>query len=100
VYTLDRQDVPPDFLASQFEQSLRQQGFDAAALVMNGGLGAGTSVVPGFWARFVMAEGVGVWMMELTHVLTYFMDLYTNDRANDLNTFDNMDCSCGTHPTA
>jgi PASTA domain len=100
VYTLDRQDVPPGFLASQFEQSLRDQGFDAAALVMNGGFGAGTSQFPGFWARFAMVEGVGVWMMELTHVLTYFADLYTNDRAHDLNTFDNMDCSCGTHPTA
>jgi hypothetical protein len=100
VYTLDRKDVPPDFLASTFEQSFRDQRFDAAALVMNGGQGAGTSTAPGFWARFAMAEGVGVWMMELTHVLALYMDLYTNDRANDLNSYDNMDCSCGTHPTA
>jgi hypothetical protein len=100
VYTLDRKDVPPDFLASEFEQSFRDQRFDAAALVMNGGPSTGTSSAPGFWARFAMVEGVGVWMMELTHVLTSYMDLYTNDTPNDLNTFDNMDCSCGTHPTA
>jgi hypothetical protein len=100
MYTLDRRDVPPDFLASQFEQSFRDQGFDAAALVMNGGQGAGTSTAPGYWARFAMAEGVGVWAMELTHVLCLYMDLYTNDRPHDLNNYDNMDCSCGTHPTA
>jgi hypothetical protein len=47
-----------------------------------------------------MDEGVGVWAMELTHVIAEYMDLYTNDRANDLNNFDNMDCACGTHPTA
>ena len=47
-----------------------------------------------------MAEGVGVWAMELTHVLCLYMDLYTNDRPNYLNNYDNMDCSCGTHPTA
>ena len=100
VYTFDQRDVPPDFLASQFEQLYRDQGFDAAALVMNGGPNTGQGSAPGFWARFAMVEGVGVWMMELTHVLCWYMDLYTNDRANDLNSFDNMDCSCGTHPTA
>jgi hypothetical protein len=47
-----------------------------------------------------MAEGVGVWAMELTHAIAGYADLYTNDRANDLNGFDNMDCACGTHPTA
>ena len=67
---------------------------------MLGGVNAGQGDGGGFWARFVMAEGVGVWAMELTHVLAYYMDLYTNDPANDLNTFDNMDCACGTHPTA
>ena len=100
VYTLDRKDVPPDFLASTFEQKFRDQRFDAAALVMNGGPSTGTASTPGYWARFAMVEGVGVWMMELTHVLTWYMDLYTNDRGHDLNNFDNMDCSCGTHPTA
>ena len=63
---------------------------------MLGGRGAGQGDAGQFWARFVMAEGVGVWVMELTHVLAYYMDLYTNDRANESNTFDNMDCSCGT----
>ncbi len=92
--------VPVDALAGQYEQSLRNQGFDAAAIVMLGGVGAGTSQLAGFWARFVMVEGVGVWAMEFTHVLAGYADLYTNDRPEDLNSFDNMDCSCGTHPTA
>jgi hypothetical protein len=100
VVQVNQKDVSPSFLAPQFEQPLRGQGFDAGALVMLGGRGAGQGDAGKFWARFVMAEGVGVWAMELTHVLAYYMDLYTNDRANDLNTFDNMDCSCGTHPTA
>jgi hypothetical protein len=98
--TVDREDVPVGFLDGQLGQTLRNQGFDAAAMVMLGGTGAGSSILLGFWARFVMAEGVGVWAMELTHVIAGYADLYTNDRANDLNTFDNMDCSCGTHPTA
>jgi hypothetical protein len=100
VYTLDQEKVYPSSLASIFEQQFRDEGFDAAALVMNGGPNTGTSDTPGFWARFAMVEGVGVWMMELTHVLTDYMDLYTNDRPHDLNNFDNMDCACGTHPTA
>ena len=77
VYAFDQRDVPPDFLASQFEQLYRDQGFDAAALVMNGGPNTGQGSAPGFWARFAMVEGVGVWMMELTHVLCWYMDLYT-----------------------
>jgi outer membrane protein assembly factor BamB len=93
-------DVPPSFLASRFEEQLRHDGFDAGALVMLGGQGAGQGEAGKFWARFAMAEGVGVWAMELTHVLSYYMDLYTNDRANDLNNFDNMDLSGGMHPTA
>jgi hypothetical protein len=98
---LDRQDVPPNALDGKLGAQLHAQGFDAAALVMLGGVGAGqASGLPGYWARFVMVEGVGVWAMELTHAIAGYADLYTNDRANDLNGFDNMDCACGTHPTA
>ncbi len=60
--TIDRQDVLPPALDAQLGPSLHAQGFDAAALVMLGGLGAGTSA--GFWVRFVMVEEVGVWAME------------------------------------
>jgi hypothetical protein len=96
------EDVPPSFLAGEYEQSLRAQGFDAAALVfLRSGPGAGQAQgLFAYWARFAMAEGVGVWAMELTHVLTGYADLYTDDTANDLGAFDNMDCACGTHPTA
>ena len=72
--TVDAQDVPANALEGQLGSTLRDQGFDAAAIVMLGGPGAGTNA--GFWSRFVMAEGVGVWAMELIHGLTGFGDLY------------------------
>jgi hypothetical protein len=102
VHTLDRKDVPPSFLASTYEQSLRNQGFDAAALVMIGhpGAGQGDLGVGAYWARFVMEEGVGVWAMELTHVLAGFADIYSNSVPHDLGSYDNMACNCGTHPSA
>jgi PASTA domain len=100
IYPLHQQDVPVDFLASELEQKLRNDHCDAAVLVMLGGFSTGSADVPGFWARVAMVEGVGVWAMEITHAIAGYADLYTNDRTNDLNSFDNMDCSCGTHPTA
>jgi hypothetical protein len=58
---IDQQDVPPTILEGQLGAQLRDQGFTAAAVVMLGGPGAGTAQLGGFWARFVMLEGVGVW---------------------------------------
>ena len=101
VVNLARKDVPPDFLASQLEAQLRSEKFDAAALVMLGNPPVGQAAgIFQYWVRFSIAERVGVWAMELTHLLTGYWDLYTNDTANDLNAYDNMDCACGTHPTA
>lgn len=102
---LDQQDVPVGALEAQMGAQLRSQGFDAAALVMLGGPGAGTAIKGGFWARFVMAEGVGVWAMEFIHCLTGFADLYTlpgyvDSPNGDMGRFDEMACSCGTHPSA
>jgi len=96
--TVDQQDVPVGFLEGQLGAQLRDQGFNAAAIVMLGGLGAGTSQRGGFWARFVMLEGVGVWAMEFMHCLTGFDDLYPFN--GDMDRFDEMACSCGTHPSA
>lgn len=93
-----KQDVPVDFLESKLGAQLRARGFDAAAIVMLGGPGAGTAQRGGVWARFVMAEGVGVWAMELMHCLTGFDDLYTFD--GNIGAFDQMACSCATHPSA
>jgi hypothetical protein len=100
---VDRQDVLPDALEGQLGAQLRSQGFDAAAIVMLGGLGAGST--RGFWCRFVMLEGVGVWAMEFMHSLTGFADLYTlpgysDFPRGDMGAFDEMACSCGTHPSA
>lgn len=95
-HSVDQQDVPPGILESQIGAQLRAQGFDAAAIVMLGGPGAGTSA--GFWVRFVMREGVGVWAMEFMHSLTGFRDLYPFD--GNMGAFDEMACACATHPSA
>jgi hypothetical protein len=94
----NQQDVPVDFLEGTLGPQLRSQGFDVAALVMLGGPGAGTAQRGGFWARFVMLEAVGVWAMEFMHCLTGFADLYPFN--GNMGAFDEMACSCGTHPSA
>lgn len=93
---IDQQDVPANILEGQLGSQLRGQGFDAAAIVMLGGPGAGTA--SGFWVRFVMLEGVGVWAMEFMHSLTGFADLYPFN--GNMGAFDEMACACGTHPSA
>ena len=92
--SVDRQDVPVDILEGKLGAGLRAAGFNSAAIVMLGGPGAGTAQLGGFWARFVMLEGVGVWAMEFMHCLTGF------HHADNLNRFDEMACACGTHPSA
>lgn len=96
--SVDQQDVPVAFLEGKLGAQLRSQGFNAAAIVMLGGVGAGTAQSGGFWARFVMVEGVGVWAMELMHCLTAFRDLYPFD--GNMGAFDEMACACATHPSA
>jgi hypothetical protein len=97
---IDQQDVPPNALEDQFGEQLRDQGVDAAALVMLGGPGAGTAECLGcFWARFAMVEQVGVWAMELMHTrLAGFDDLYSF--GGNMDGFDNMAGAGGTHPSA
>jgi hypothetical protein len=104
-------DVEPGDLDGLLGAQLREQNFDAAALVMLGGVGAGTAISGGFWARFVMAEDVGTWAMEFIHCLTSFADLYpfagrvgvaTGQFAynGNVGNYDEMAASAGTHPTA
>jgi hypothetical protein len=93
---IDQQDVGPWAIDQRVGAQLRAEGFDAAAIVMLGGLGAGTS--SGFWVRFVMLERVGVWAMEFMHSLTGFGDLYPF--GGNMGAFDEMACSCATHPSA
>lgn len=101
---VDLQDVPPDHLEGQLGSQLRNQGFDAAAIVMLGGRGAGTS--RGFWARFVMAEPLGTWAMEFMHILTGFKDIrpFPSDvdspnGEGNISAFDEMGANGGMHPT-
>lgn len=49
-------------------------------------------------ARASMRDDLGVWVMEVTHMLTGFGDLY--GRANHPGSFDVMSCACGTHPSS
>jgi hypothetical protein len=107
--TIDKQDVDPwDLEQRPWEgttlgQFLRNQGVQAAQLVMLGGVGAGTS--RGFWSRVVMAESNGWWIMELIHSLTAFGDLYpfgndTDPPERNIGRFDEMSGQSQTHPTA
>jgi hypothetical protein len=104
---IDQQDVPVDALEGQFGADLRNQGFDAAAVVMLGGGGAATALPGGFWARFVMVEKLGTWAMELMHCLTGFGDIRSTpnfvDSPNgegEIGDFDEMAFSNGAHPSA
>jgi hypothetical protein len=105
--TANQQDVPVGFLEAKLGAQLRDQGFDAAAIVMLGGPGAGTAQRSGFWARFVMAEPLGVWAMEFMHCLTGFADIRSQpgfvDSRNgegEIGAFDEMATARGTHPSA
>jgi hypothetical protein len=92
------QDIPPDALERKMGDQLRASGFDGAAIVMLGGLGAGSTT--GYWSRFVMVENVGVWAMECMHQtnLCDFGDLFPFD--GNMGAFDNMASDAGTHPSA
>jgi hypothetical protein len=98
----DQQDVPPNAFEAQFGAQLRQQGFDAAALMMLGGFGTGSAKsVGGFWARFVMVEALSVWAMELIHCLASIDDLYTF--GGNMEPFEEMAINVGSlakHPSA
>lgn len=99
---VNQQDVRPNAFEAQFGAYLRGEGFDAAALVMLGGPGAGSAEsVGGFWARFVMAEGLAVWAMELIHCLASIDDLYAF--GGNMEPFEEMAINVGSlakHPTA
>ncbi len=106
--TVDRKDVRLEHAdMQQLAKQMRDQGFDAAALVMLGGPGAGTGEEGGFLARFAMRERLGTWAMELMHVLTGFTDircrpLFTDCEGGirDIGNFDEMAFNGGMHPTA
>jgi hypothetical protein len=106
--TTDIRDVRLELLDNMLDgPGLRAQGFDAAAAVMLGGVGSATAQQGGFWARFVMAEKLGRWAMELMHVLTGFADIRCqpafvdcpND-VGDIGNFDEMAFNGGVHPSA
>jgi hypothetical protein len=95
---LNQQDVPVDMFEAELGATLRAQGFHAAALVMLGQPPSGTAQLGGFWARFSMSEALGVWAMELMHVLANFDDLYPF--GGNMGSFDEMAGARGTHPSA
>jgi hypothetical protein len=46
---------------TSFRGHFKTKGSTPRPIVMLGGVGAGTAQAAGFWARFVMAEAIGVW---------------------------------------
>jgi len=87
--------------------TLAQTNFQYACVVFPGapfnpldwafpGNGVAKTNVTGFCYDF-LASGVGPWAMELTHILTYFLDLY--GISDSPGSFDNMACACGVHPS-
>lgn len=91
-------------------------GFDFAVIVLPHSMGPhrggfawmGAAPVNGIsdFARVAMftdqvlsqRQNIGVWAMELLHIVTHFGDLY--NVSPQLNRYDVMACSCGTHPSA
>jgi len=51
----------------------------------------------GDFCRVNLDVNLGVWAMEVMHCLTGFLDLYNHQPHP--GRFDNMACSCGTHPS-
>lgn len=101
--TIAKQHVEANELEGRLGGRLRDQGVQAAVLVMLGDRPSGTN--SGFWSRVVMKESNGVWLMEMIHGLTGFMDLYhfRNDvdpPEREIGSFDEMSASSQTHPTA
>lgn len=101
--TINRQNVLPGDLDGTLGGPLRNQGMDAAVLVMLGDRPSGTNA--GFWSRVVMVESNGVWLMELIHGLTSFKDLYNfgddvDPSIRKIDSFDEMSASSQSHPTA
>jgi hypothetical protein len=102
-HSIDLQDVPASVLEGEMGDRLRAEGFDAAAIVMLGGPGAGTN--SGFWSRFVMLEPVGTWAMEFMHGLTGFTDIYpfgddVDPQDPAMGFYDEMSAAAATHPSA
>lgn len=75
-------------------------GFDhvAAVPLSEAAGGSGTAEVDGLYFRASLGAGVGVWAMEMIHAATGFGDLYLVNP--NMGQFDNMSCSCGTHPSS
>lgn len=99
--TSNADDTSPTEFESALGGSLRSQGFDHAAIVTLSG-GGGTNA--GFWSRFRLNEGIGVWAMEIIHGICRFPDLYhfNNDvdpAERDPGKFDQMSAAAATHPT-
>lgn len=91
-------------------------GFDFAVMVLPHSVGphrGGFAWLPGetrngvsFYARVALfsdmalsvPQNIGVWAMELLHIVCRFGDLYFS--SPPLGRFDVMSCACGTHPSA
>jgi hypothetical protein len=62
------------------------------------GVGSGNAQPAGYWAKFTMAEGLGIWAIHLLHVLTGYRALYLISESP--GPFDNMASNFATHLSA
>lgn len=108
--------LPSIKLPFPFETTIPLHGFDFAMVVLPHSEGphrGGYAWYPGsrvngvsFYCRTALfnsrtltaPQSIGVWAMELLHIICRFGDLYFSVPA--LGQFDVMSCACGTHPTA
>jgi hypothetical protein len=98
--TSDTDNTLPAEFEDRLGGELRARGFDHAVLVSVSA--GGTNQV--YWSRVLLADGIGPWLMEIIHGICDYPDLYDfgNDvdpPDRDINTFDQMSASTGTHPT-
>lgn len=96
--TLEIQDIGLGHFEGELGGSLRDQGFAAAMIVTLGGQQTGTAELAGFWARVAMVESVGIWAMELIHVLGPIFDSYPF--GGNMGLYDVLAGSVATHPCA
>ena len=93
---IDQQNVPVDALDDRLGSRLRDQGFDAAAIVMPWAAPArARRCNAAASGPFVMLEGGRVGH-GIPHCLTAFDDLYPF--GGNMGTYDEMACSCGNAP--
>ena len=99
--TVNSWEVAPTIFDAEMRETLVDQKFDHAAIVMLDGGGPTNS---GFWSRVGIKGSTGSWVMEVMHGLTGIKDFYHFDNdvdpaENAIGVFDEMSAASLTHPS-